>query len=38
MTPAAEDVINQPAKVQFETFLDQHRLALSTCLDGLSEP
>lgn len=37
VTPAAEDVINQPAKVQFETFLDQHRLALSTCLDGLSE-
>ncbi len=37
MTPAAEDVINQPAKVQFETFLDQHRLALSACLDGLSE-
>lgn len=35
--PSAEDVIDQPVKVQFETFLDQHRIALSTCLDGLTE-
>lgn len=36
-TPCAEDVIDQPAKIQFETFLDEHRLALSACLDGLTE-
>lgn len=33
----AEDAGNLPAKVQFETFLDQHRIALTSCLDGLSE-
>jgi len=33
----AEDVIAQPAKVQFEAFLDEHRGELSRCLDGLSE-
>ena len=34
---AVEDVIEAPAKVQFETFLDQHRGALDACLDGLTE-
>jgi hypothetical protein len=34
---SAEDVIGEPVKVQFETFLDEHRAALSTCLDGLTE-
>jgi hypothetical protein len=32
-----EDVIHQPARVQFEVFLDEHRNALGSCLDGLSE-
>ncbi len=36
-TRSAEDVIDEPAKIQFETFLDEHRHALSTCLDGLTE-
>jgi hypothetical protein len=35
--PAAEDVRDQPAKVQFETFLDEHRRALDASLDGLTE-
>jgi Protein of unknown function (DUF664) len=37
--PAAsfEDVINEPAKAQFEVFLDQHRAELNRCLDGLTE-
>ena len=35
--PVAEDFIDAPAKVQFETFLDQHRIALSASLDGLTE-
>jgi hypothetical protein len=33
----AEDVIAQPAKAQFEAFLDEHRGALNACLDGLTE-
>jgi hypothetical protein len=33
----AEDVIDQPAKTQFEVFLDEHRAALDSCLDGLTE-
>ncbi|MET8352077.1 MULTISPECIES: DinB family protein [unclassified Micromonospora] len=33
----AEDVIAQPAEVQFEAFLDEHRRALNDCLDGLTE-
>jgi hypothetical protein len=33
----AEDVINRPARVQFEVFLDEHRDELSGCLDGLTE-
>jgi hypothetical protein len=32
-----EDVISAPMHLQFETFLDQHRIALSACLDGLTE-
>jgi hypothetical protein len=35
--PAAEDVIGEPAKVQFEAFVDEHRAALGACLDGLTE-
>jgi hypothetical protein len=34
---SAEDVIDQPARVQFEVFLDEHRRALNGCLDGLTE-
>ena len=33
----AEDVINQPARTQFEAFLDEHRGGLNRCLDGLTE-
>jgi hypothetical protein len=33
----AEDVIDQPALAQFEVFLDEHRGALTGCLDGLTE-
>jgi hypothetical protein len=33
----AEDVIAQPARAQFEAFLDEHRRALHDCLDGLTE-
>ena len=33
----AEDVINQPARGQFEAFLDEHRGGLNRCLDGLTE-
>jgi hypothetical protein len=33
----AEEVIDQPARGQFEVFLDEHRRALSSCLDGLTE-
>ena len=33
----ADDVIDQPARTQFETFLDEHRRALHDCLDGLTE-
>jgi hypothetical protein len=37
--PAAssEDVLNEPIRVQFETFLDEHRTALNDSLDGLTE-
>ncbi|WP_458113419.1 DinB family protein [Arthrobacter sp. R1-13] len=34
---AADDVINQPARAQFEAFLNEHRNALNACLDGLTE-
>ena len=33
----AEDVIDQPARAQFDVFLDEHRGALNGCLDGLTE-
>ena len=33
----AEDIINEPARAQLEVFLDEHREALSDCLDGLTE-
>ena len=34
---SAEDVLDQPARLQFEVFLDEHRRALDSCLDGLTE-
>ena len=34
---SAEDVISQPARVQFDVFLDEHRTALNECVDGLTE-
>src|SRR5580693_529308 len=34
---STEDVIGQPARVQFEAFLDEHRSDLNHCLDGLTE-
>jgi hypothetical protein len=34
---SAEDVIGQPARKQFEVFLDEHRDALNGCLDGLTD-
>ena len=34
---SAEDVIDQPARAQFEVFLDEHRRSLDACLDGLTE-
>jgi uncharacterized protein DUF664 len=33
----ADDVIDQPARAQFEAFLDEHRRDLNSCLDGLTE-
>ena len=33
----AEDVVNLPARAQFEAFIDEHRGALNRCLDGLTE-
>jgi hypothetical protein len=33
----AEDVVNQPARAQFEAFLDEHRGGLHRCLDGLTD-
>jgi hypothetical protein len=33
----AEAVISQPARAQFEAFLDEHRSVLNRCLDGLTE-
>ena len=32
-----EDVITEPARVQLEVFLDEHREGLQDCLDGLTE-
>jgi hypothetical protein len=34
---SAEDVIDQPARAQFEVFPGEHRRALNGCLDGLTE-
>src|SRR6516165_3044572 len=34
---SAEDAIGQPARTQFEVFLDEHRNELNRCLDGLNE-
>ena len=34
---SAEDVTDQPVRVQFEVFLDEHRIELNGCLDGLTE-
>ena len=34
---SAEDAIIQPARIQFEVFLDEHRGELNACLDGLTE-
>ncbi|MFI7213279.1 DinB family protein [Micromonospora maritima] len=33
----AAEVVAQPARAQFEAFLDEHRDALDRCLDGLTE-
>ncbi|WJK40337.1 DinB family protein [Solwaraspora sp. WMMA2056] len=33
----ADQVVTQPLHVQFEAFLDEHRAALNSCLDGLTE-
>jgi hypothetical protein len=35
--PSTEDVLSQPARLQFEVFLDEHRGELNGCLDGLTE-
>ena len=34
---STEDVLDQPLRSQFEVFLDEHRAALTACLDGLTE-
>jgi hypothetical protein len=34
---SAGDVIDQPIRVQFEVFLDEHRRELNRCLEGLTE-
>jgi hypothetical protein len=33
----AEGATGQPARAQFEAFLDEHRAQLDRCLDGLTE-
>lgn len=33
----AESVFTQPARLQLDVFLDEHRAALTSCLDGLTE-
>lgn len=35
--PDVESVVDAPAKTQFEAFIDEHRAALNSCLDGLTE-
>jgi len=34
---SAEDVVDEPFRTQVEVFLDEHRSALRSCLDGVSE-
>jgi hypothetical protein len=34
---SAEDVFDQPLRVQLEVFLDEHRREINRCLDGLTE-
>ena len=34
---SAEDVLDQPARAQFEAFLDEHRSEINGCLDGMTE-
>jgi hypothetical protein len=34
---SAEDVLDEPLRVQLEVFLDEHRAELNGCLDGLTE-
>lgn len=34
---SAEDAIDLPIRAQFEVFLDEHRVQLNGCLDGLTE-
>jgi len=34
---SAEEVIHEPARAQFDVFLDEHRAQLNGCLDGLTE-
>ncbi len=36
-TTSTEDVTDKPARIQLEVFLDEHRVALNGCLDGLTE-
>ncbi len=33
----AEDIFNQPIRIQFEAFIDEHRRALNDSLNGLTE-
>lgn len=37
LAASPEDAIHQPARAQFEAFLDEHRNMLNACLDGLTE-
>ncbi|MEV4351567.1 DinB family protein [Actinoplanes sp. NPDC049596] len=34
---SADEALDQPAKIQFEAFLDEHRKALLDSLDGITE-
>lgn len=36
-TATSEDVFDQPARTQLDTFIDEHRAALNSCLEGLTE-
>ncbi|MEV7660520.1 DinB family protein [Paenarthrobacter sp. NPDC089316] len=37
MSATTQDVTHGDIRTQFEAFLDEHRRALETCLDGLTE-